>query len=132
MGSLDITHGNPIIRHKHTADPTVVVHGDTIYLYTGHDEAPVGTHQYVMKEWLCFSSRDLVNWTDHSALLRPTDFSWGKSNAYASKVIERDGRFYWYVAELFVKAHAFTMYNGEDTCCFICLFKPPTSRLRTS
>ena len=98
MGILDTSHGNPIIRHKYTADPTVIVHRDTVYLYTGHDEAPVGTHQYVMKEWLCFSSRDLVNWTDHSALLRPTDFSWGKSNAYASKVIERDGKFYWYVA----------------------------------
>ena len=98
MGILDTSHGNPIIRHKYTADPTVIVHRDTIYLYTGRDEAPIGTHQYVMKEWLCFSSRDLVHWTDHSALLRPTDFNWGKSNAYASKVIERDGKFYWYVA----------------------------------
>jgi len=98
MGVLDTSPGNPIIRHKYTADPTVIVHRDTVYLYTGHDEAPVGTHQYLMKEWLCFSSPDLVKWTDHSALLRPTDFSWGKSNAYASKVIERDGKFYWYVA----------------------------------
>jgi len=92
------SNGNPIIRHKYTADPTVIVYQDTIYLYTGHDEAPTDTHQYLMKEWLCFSSRDLVNWTDHSALLRPTDFKWGKSNAYASKVVERDGKFYWYVA----------------------------------
>ena len=98
MKILNTSKGNPIIRHKYTADPTVVVHNDTIYLYAGHDEAPPGTHQYVMNEWLCFSSRDLVNWTDHSALLRPTDFSWGKSNAYASKVVERDGKFYWYVA----------------------------------
>lgn len=90
--------GNPVIRHKFTADPTVIVHRDTVFLYTGHDEAPVGTHQYVMNEWLCFSSRDLKNWRDHSALLKPTDFTWGKSNAYASKVIERDGKFYWYVA----------------------------------
>ena len=93
-----ISQGNPIIRHKYTADPTVIVYGDTVYLYTGHDEAPPATHQYVMNEWLCFSSRDLVNWSDHGALLRPTDFSWGKSNAYASKVIEHDGKFYWFVA----------------------------------
>jgi beta-xylosidase len=92
------TAGNPIIRHKFTADPTVIVYDDTVYLYTGHDEAPPGTHQYLMKEWLCFSSRDMKDWTDHGALLKPTDFSWGKSNAYASKVVERDGKFYWYVA----------------------------------
>lgn len=90
--------GNPIIRHKYTADPTVIVYGDAVYLYTGHDEAPPGIHQYVMNDWLCFESRDMVHWTDHGACLRPTDFQWGKSNAYASKVIERDGKFYWYVA----------------------------------
>ncbi len=89
---------NPIINNLFTADPTAIVFEDTVYLYTGHDEAPNGTHQYVMNEWLCFSSRDMVKWTAHGPLLKPTDFSWGKSNAYASKVIERKGKFYWYVA----------------------------------
>jgi beta-xylosidase len=118
MGILDASKGNPIIRHKYTADPTVIVHRDTVYLYTGRDEAPVGTNQYVMKEWLCFSSRDLVNWTDHSALLRPTDFSWGKSNAYASKVIERDGKFYWYVA--------LTPANGSYKTIGVAVAETPT------
>lgn len=99
MESLDINRtGNPIIRHTYTADPTVIAYDGTIYLYTGHDEAPPNTHGYIMNEWLCFSSRDLIHWTDHSALLKPTDFTWGKSNAYASKVIERNNKFYWYVA----------------------------------
>jgi beta-xylosidase len=89
---------NPIINDLFTADPTVIVFEDTVYLYTGHDEASNGTHQYVMNEWLCFSSRDMVKWANHGPLLRPTDFSWGKSNAYASKVVERNGKFYWYVA----------------------------------
>jgi beta-xylosidase len=89
---------NPIISHKYTADPTVIVYKDCVYLYTGHDEAPAGAGEYVMNEWLCFSSEDLVEWSDHGALLKPTDFTWGKSNAYASKVIERGGKFYWYVA----------------------------------
>ncbi|HEX6224578.1 MAG TPA: family 43 glycosylhydrolase, partial [Chryseolinea sp.] len=98
MEILAASGGNPIIKHKYTADPTVIVHDDTVYLYTGRDEANPGTYQYVMKEWLCFSSRDLVTWQDHSALLRPTDFVWGKSNAYASKVVEKNGKFYWFVA----------------------------------
>ena len=89
---------NPIITHKFTADPTVIVHQDVIYLYTGHDEAPAGTHRYVMNEWLCFSSRDLVEWVDHGALLRPTDFKWAQCNAYASKVVQRGEKFFWYAA----------------------------------
>ena len=118
MEIVDAPHGNPIIRHRYTADPTVIIYRDTVYLYTGHDEAPPGTHQYVMKEWLCFSSTDMVNWIDHSALLRPTDFKWGKSNAYASKVIERDGRFYWYVA--------LTPANGSFKAIGVAIAETPT------
>jgi beta-xylosidase len=99
MEVLDsITMGNPIIRHKYTADPTVIVYNNTVYLYTGHDEAEPSTHNYEMNDWLCFSSKDMVQWTDHSVLLSPKDFKWAKGDAYASKVIERNEKFYWYVA----------------------------------
>lgn len=90
--------GNPIIRHKFTADPTVIAYNDTVYLYTGHDEAPPNTYGYVMNEWLCFSSKDMVYWTEHPVPLKAKDFTWAKGGAYASKVIERNGKFYWYVA----------------------------------
>ena len=89
---------NPIIRHKFTADPTVLVQDDTVWLFTGHDEAPPGIEKYIMNEWLCFSSQDLVHWKEHPVPLRPTDFNWATGGAYASKVIAADGKFYWYVA----------------------------------
>jgi beta-xylosidase len=92
------TTGNPIIRHKYTCDPTALVFNETIYLYTGHDEAPEGVEEYIMNEWLCFSSTDMKTWKEHPGLLKATDFTWAKGDAYASKVIERDGNFYWYVA----------------------------------
>lgn len=88
--------GNPIIRHKFTADPSLLVHNGTLYLYTGHDEAPVGTEDYVMNDWLCFSSQNLVDWTEHPVPLKYSDFDWAKGKAYASKIIERDGKFFWY------------------------------------
>lgn len=90
--------GNPIIRHTFTADPTVLVYNDTVYLYTGHDEAPPGTHQYIMNKWLCFSSQNLHDWHEHPVNLKATDFKWAKGDAYASKVIQRGNKFYWYVA----------------------------------
>jgi beta-xylosidase len=90
--------GNPIIKHKFTADPTALVNNNTLYIYTGHDEAPVGAEAYIMHDWLCFSSTDLLNWTEHPVPLKATDFAWANDKAYASKVIEHKGKFYWYVA----------------------------------
>lgn len=90
--------GNPIIRHKYTSDPTAIRYNGRIYLYTGHDEAPVGTENYVMNEWLCFSSADLCNWEEHPGLLRATDFKWARGGAFASKVVEKAGKFYWFVS----------------------------------
>jgi beta-xylosidase len=88
--------GNPIIRHKYTTDPTALVHGETAYLYTGHDEAPTGVEDYVMNEWLCFSSEDMVHWTEHPVPLRSSDFAWARGGAYAPKVIEHAGLFYFF------------------------------------
>jgi beta-xylosidase len=89
---------NPIITQKFTADPSVLEFKGTVYLYTGHDEAPPDTHKYIMNEWLCFSSNNLINWTEHPAPLRAKDFSWAKGDAYASKVIEHNGKFFWFAA----------------------------------
>lgn len=90
--------GNPVIQHKFTADPAAMVHNNTVYLYTGHDEAPDKQARYVMHDWLCFSSTDMVRWKEHSVPLTVKDFSWAKADAWASQVIERNNKFYWYVA----------------------------------
>lgn len=90
------SYGNPIIRHKFTTDPSVLVRDGMVFLYTGHDEAAPGRAEYVMNEWLCFSSSDLKTWNEHPVPLRSSDFAWARGGAYAPKVIERDGRFYFY------------------------------------
>lgn len=89
---------NPIIRHKFTADPTGLVFHNTVYLYTGHDEAPVDKEAYIMKNWLCFSSEDMVEWREHPVPFEATDFAWAKGDAYASKVIAHKNKFYWFAA----------------------------------
>ena len=52
---------------------------------------------YLINEWCVFSSPDLKTWTEHPVPLKAKDFSWAKGEAWASQVIERDGKFYWYV-----------------------------------
>lgn len=89
---------NPIFTDKYTADAAAMVYKDKVYLYTGHDVAPPKENRYVMHDWLCFSTSDMVNWTEHPSPLNVKDFTWAKDDAWASQVIERNGKFYWFVA----------------------------------
>ena len=89
---------NPIIKTIFTADPAPMAYKGTVYLYTGHDTASTTATNYKMPDWHVFSSKDMVNWKDHGALLSPATFSWATGDAYAAQCIERNGRFYWYVA----------------------------------
>ena len=67
--------GNPIIRDKHTADPAVLVERDTLWLFTGHDRSG-NQSNYVMSDWLLYSTTDLRHWTEHPSPLHIEDFSW--------------------------------------------------------
>jgi hypothetical protein len=89
---------NPVITNVFTADPAAFVYQGKVYLYTGHDEAPDSNHGYRMKDWLCFSSTNMVDWESQGSPLSVTNFSWAKADAWAGQVIERSGKFYWYVA----------------------------------
>ena len=94
--------GNPLIKNKFTADPAPLVHDGTLYLYVGHDEyyegqdTASGGKEFNITEWLCYSTEDMQKWTDHGSVLKPTDFEWGVGEAWASQVIEHEGKFYYY------------------------------------
>lgn len=99
---------NPIIQTKFTADPAPMVHKGTVYLYTTHDEddAPEGMAGFRMKEWLLYTSTDMVNWTDHGTIADLHNFKWAdpavsgwggfENGAWAPQCIERNGKFYLY------------------------------------
>ncbi len=85
---------NPVVQTIYTADPAPMVHNGTFYIYTGHDED--GSTSFNMKDWRCYSSTDMVNWTDHGVMMDISTFSWASSNAWAGHCIYRDGKFYYY------------------------------------
>ncbi|WP_155960730.1 family 43 glycosylhydrolase [Flavobacterium daejeonense] len=90
--------GNPIIKHKYTADPAAFVENDTLWLFTGHDFEG-GQKGYKLKDWLVFSTTDLENWTEYPVPLKIEDFKWDKTNdAYAGQAIKRNGKYYWYIS----------------------------------
>ncbi len=86
----------PIIQTSYTADPAPMVHNDTVYLYTTHDEDDA--EGFKMKDWLLYTSTDMVNWQDHGAVASLKDFKWydGDNGAWAEQVVERDGKWYMY------------------------------------
>lgn len=94
--------GNPIVRDKFTADPAPLVYDGRLYLYVGHDEfyegqdSASGGKEFNITEWLCYSTDDMKNWIDHGAVLSPADFKWAVGEAWASQVVEKDGKFYYY------------------------------------
>ncbi len=88
--------GNPVVTHKYTADPAALVHNDTLFIFTGEDYSG-GQKGYRIDKWCCFATTDMQNYWEYECPLRATDFAWGEPRAaWASQVIERDGRFYWY------------------------------------
>lgn len=97
MTSLAASAANPLFKDVLTADPAAMVHDGTVYLYTGHDEAKDNTTFYEMHKWLVFSSTDMVTWKEHGPKLHVKDFAWAKGDAWAAHVVEKDGKFYWYV-----------------------------------
>lgn len=86
----------PIIQTSYTADPAPMIHNDTIFLYTSHDEDDADG--FKMQDWLLYTSTDMVNWTDHGAVASLADFEWfpRDNGAWAIQVVERNGRFYMY------------------------------------
>ncbi len=88
---------NPIITTTFASDPAPYVHGDTVYVFTDHDEDDA--LYFKMREWQLYSTTDMVNWTYRGAPISTETFQWAKQgdNAWASQAVERDGRWYWYV-----------------------------------
>ena len=66
-------------------DPSVLVVGDTLYLYTGHDTAR--NESYVIPEYLCYSTKDMETWNYEGVVLRMADVNWADRNsAWAGQV----------------------------------------------
>ncbi len=95
LAIVSVKAQNPIVQTCYTADPAPMVYDGRFYVCIDRDEGP---DYYVMNEWRIYSSADMVNWTDHGAVLPLTTFEWAtEGSAWASQCIERNGKFYWYV-----------------------------------
>ena len=96
----------PLFQTKYTADPSPLVVGDTLFLYTSHDASPEdipdenekSSAGFFMYDWLLWSTTDMVNWTEHGAVASLKDFTWRsrENGAWAIQTVERNGKYYLY------------------------------------
>ena len=100
--------GNPLVGYDgegnltYGGDPSALVVGDTLYLYVGHDSAAYPREEYVIPEYLCYSTKDLVSWEYHGVVLSMKDVTWADNNsAWAGQVArhysEADGKDMYYL-----------------------------------
>lgn len=88
---------NPIVQTLYTADPAPLVYEGVCYVYTTHDEDELVNNFFTMNDWRCYSSTDMVNWTDLGSPLSYRDFQWASGDAWAGQCVYRNGKFYFYV-----------------------------------
>ena len=96
----------PLFQTKYTADPSPLVVGDTLFLFTSHDASPEdipdenekGSAGFFMYDWLLWSTTDMANWTEHGAVASLKDFPWRSrdNGAWAIQTVERNGKYYLY------------------------------------
>lgn len=104
IGCVD-NNGNRI----YGGDPSVLVDGDTVYLYVGHDnstDSEVNRAIYNMDSWICYSTKDMKNWKYEGPIMKADKGSvtWASTDtsAWAAQVAKHKnpntgkGRYYLY------------------------------------
>ncbi|MCF0166961.1 MAG: family 43 glycosylhydrolase [Bacteroidales bacterium] len=95
---------NPLVPNYFTSDPAPMVVGNTLYLYTGHDECYEdrpgyeGKYGYNLTNWLAFSTKDMIHWNDYGVVLTPTDLAYGEGEAWAAQMLHYKGKYYYFVS----------------------------------
>lgn len=92
---IDVSEGhNPLVgynesgEHIYGGDPSVLVDGDTVYLYTGHDlssDREVKNAIYNIPEYLCYSTKDMKTWTAEGSIfeLSKQNVKWANDSSTA-------------------------------------------------
>lgn len=118
--------GNPMLGFDENGDvlyggdPSILVDGDTVYAYVGHDTST--TESYKMPDWRCYSSKDMKNWKYEGEFLNDSDISWvqDKNSAWAGQVVKYGDKYYFYYC-----SEAKSSYGGGK-CIGVAVSDSPT------
>jgi beta-xylosidase len=95
--------GNPLSRMHSAADPDVNVWDGVVWMYCSQDRKVDPTkheHHYdAMDGYHAFSSKDLINWTDHGEIFHSSDVKWAWKKGgflWAPGAARKEGKYYLY------------------------------------
>ncbi len=95
--------GNPLSRLHGAADPDAHVWGDEVWVYTSQDRLLDSTkhksHYDAMDGYHAFSTKDMVNWTDHGEVFHSSYVSWAWEKGgflWAPGAAFKNGKYYLY------------------------------------
>ncbi len=104
-------------------DPSVLVDGDTVYLYVGHDVAT--KEEYVITEYLCYSTKDMKNWKYEGVAMKAdmSTITWASTStsAWAAQVMKYNGKYYMYYC-----TWAKTAIDNDKQCIGVAVSDSPT------
>ncbi|MBD3317423.1 MAG: family 43 glycosylhydrolase [Chitinivibrionales bacterium] len=86
----------------YTADPSAHVFDGKLFVYPSHDipDCPsgAGKHNFCMADYHCFSTVDLMDWTDHGMILHQDDVprAGGDYTMWAPDCAKKDLTYYFY------------------------------------
>ena len=86
----ELKSGNPVLEGWY-ADPEGIIYDDTYWIYPTYSD--VFDRQVFFD---CFSSKDMVTWTKHHAILDTTEVKWAKRAMWAPSVISKEGKYYFF------------------------------------
>lgn len=86
----ELKSGNPVLEGWY-ADPEGIIYDDTYWIYPTYSD--VFDRQVFFD---CFSSKDMVTWTKHHAILDTTEVKWAKRAMWAPSVIRKEGKYYFF------------------------------------
>jgi arabinoxylan arabinofuranohydrolase len=96
-------NGNPLSRMHGAADPDANVWGDEIWVYTSQDrtvDSSKHRHHYdAMDGYHAFSTKDMINWTNHGEVFHSSDVSWAWEKGgflWAPGAARANGKYYLY------------------------------------
>lgn len=107
-------------------DPSAMVDGDTVYLYTGHDVATGDS--YVIDGWICYSTKDLLNWKYEGEIMSSKDISWANvaDSAWAAQTVKHNGKYYFYYCTWDKTAKASSKINAGEQSIGVAVSDSPT------
>ncbi len=94
------TYGTPLFTTRNSSDPHSSIFNGVLYLYTSSDMGITGS--YPMSTTYCYSTSDLINWTDNGAMINENSLPWAYHNTnqlWAPDCVYANGQYYLYTPD---------------------------------